>query len=65
LLAVLDSNPGASQAKLATTLGWFARDGKPYKMMVKRILDRLIKQKLVRQVRDSWEPTEAGKKTVK
>jgi hypothetical protein len=64
LLAALAVNPGASQAALATKLGWFLRDGSPHKMMVSRAIDKLVKHKFIRRGRDGPELTDQGRKSI-
>lgn len=51
LLKAIADNPSSSLARLATALGWFMRDGEPYKKKVERCAAKLIKQKLVAQER--------------
>jgi hypothetical protein len=65
LLAAIAANPGASQAQLATKLGWVLKDGSPYKSLVKRTTDKLIKHRLVAEERDGIEITEKGRKCLK
>ena len=60
LLRALADAPQASWAELAKTLGWFMRNGDPYKQLVKRKLDALQKDKLVRKDRDGYTLTPAG-----
>jgi AAA domain len=66
LLAVL-AEPGngkASHAELAKLLGWFMRDGSPYRKRVSRTLEELKKAKLITITRDGIELTAAGRKSV-
>ena len=64
LLQVLAEAPQASRAEMAKRLGWFMRDGGPYKQLVKRKLDALEKDKLVRRNRDGYTLTAAGQKAL-
>jgi hypothetical protein len=64
LLGVLAETPEASQASLATTLGWVMRDGSPYKVLVARTLRSLETAKLIKKERDGYSLTPAGKKAV-
>jgi hypothetical protein len=57
LLRALVQTPEASQASLATTLGWVMRDGKPYKVLV-----ALEAAKLIKKERDGYVLTAAGEK---
>jgi Mn-dependent DtxR family transcriptional regulator len=54
--------PGASLATLADKLKWFTKDGKPYKMLVQRMLKALQKDKLVKMESGRWVLTKAGEK---
>jgi hypothetical protein len=60
LLAELDRNSSASQAELAKSLGWFMRDGQPYKTMVRRIIKRLVSDKLIIEEHGGISVTEKG-----
>jgi hypothetical protein len=64
LLRVLAQTPEASQASLATILGWVMRDGKPYKVLVARVLKSLEIAKLIKKERDGYSLTPAGQKAV-
>jgi DNA-binding MarR family transcriptional regulator len=64
LLINLAEMPQASRANLATALGWFMSDGKPYKQMATRTLKSLEKAKLVKEERDVYVLTPAGEKTL-
>ena len=61
LLALLSSNPGASQAELARLAGWMMGNGSPHKVLVGRILQKLKKDKLVEDGRNGPELTEKGR----
>src|SRR5262249_44031645 len=61
VLESIQANPGAGLTKLATILGWNMKDGAPYKMLVKRSLDRLTERKLVTS---EGTVTKAGKDTL-
>ena len=66
LLTVIAANPGCSLAKLATLARWITKDGAPYKMLAKRIVDSLERQKLViNDKRDGIQITEKGRKCIK
>lgn len=62
LLRVLVQMPEASQASLATALGWLMRDGKPYKVLVARALKSLEGAKLIKKDRDGYSLTANGEK---
>ena len=67
VLYELAENPRASLAAMAMTQGWKMRDGRPNKPRVQRILDRLRREKLIKQERkgERYEITEKGKKVLK
>jgi hypothetical protein len=65
LLAALAEDSRASLADLAKSLGWLFGSGLPNKMLVKRALAKLKKQKLVSDGRDGPELTPAGRKALK
>jgi len=63
LLAVLNSKKPLSIADLARACGWFFANGEPYKSKVQRVIDRLLKDKLVRRVRGRrYRLTDEGRK---
>jgi hypothetical protein len=62
MLEALRDNAGASYADLAQRLGWKMRDGKPYRMLAKRILEKLKAAKLVTRDRDQWILSDKGNK---
>jgi hypothetical protein len=64
LLIKLVEMPDASQAKLATALGWNMRGGKPNKMLVSRKLEAMVRAKLIKKERDGYTLTSAGEKAV-
>jgi Mn-dependent DtxR family transcriptional regulator len=47
VLVLLLHGGGSSNSNIAKALGWFMRDGSPYKVRVRRVLERLKKSKLV------------------
>ncbi|WP_139025068.1 AAA family ATPase [Bradyrhizobium sp. STM 3843] len=62
LVALLDpQSRAASQTKLAKRLGWKMKDGKPYHVLVGRILKALAKAKLITFERDRISLTKKGK----
>jgi hypothetical protein len=67
VLRTLAENPRASLAAMAMKHGWKMRDGKPNKPRVQRILDRLRRDKLIKQERkgERYEITEKGEKVLK
>jgi hypothetical protein len=65
LLTVLADNDRASYVDLARLLGWFMKNGEPYKVMVGRMLKKLEKYKLVAIERDGPTITEKGRKAIK
>jgi len=65
LLKAIAENPGASQNKLATALGWYMGNKEPYRMKVSRAANNLKKQKMIRDHRGAWEPTPAGRAELK
>jgi AAA domain-containing protein len=64
LLIAIATTPGASLASLAKSLGWFMKNGEPYKMMVKRTAESLSKSKLVQFDRGALVPTDKGQKAI-
>lgn len=64
LLKALHDNPSASQAKLATALGWKMKDGNPHKVQVARTLTSLTKAKLITKERDGYTLTAKGLKAI-
>jgi hypothetical protein len=66
LLALIDANPGASQADLAMKMGWKLYSGEPHKTKVKRCIAALERDKLIKATRAGYyKLTEAGKKVLK
>jgi hypothetical protein len=61
VLDALRAQPKASIAALAEALGWVS-DGKANKSRVHRMLQRLVKDKLVRCYRGRYMPTKKGQK---
>ena len=64
LLAELERNGHASRATLARQLGWFMKNGEPYKMQVNRTVASLKKHKLTTIERDEIALTAKGKQTL-
>ena len=64
VLAFMLRNPLASFGEIATGLGWFLRDGLPYKMRVSRVIKAMVPAKLVEKpgVGDRWVLTKKGEK---
>ena len=65
VLQALASNPRASFADLAASLGWYAKSGKPNRTKAQRALGRLQRDKLIKKDRGRYEITEKGQKTLK
>jgi hypothetical protein len=62
LVALLDpANRKATQIELARRLGWLMRDGKPYHVLVGRVLKTLEKSKLITIERGEFILTKKGK----
>jgi hypothetical protein len=49
MLRLINDHPKTSLSDLAHVLGWKMRDGQPYKMKAKRVVDSLTKQKLIKR----------------
>jgi hypothetical protein len=64
LLAILVDHGEAAQRELATLLGWSMRDGKPYQVMVARMLDVLLADKLIKKEGRGFAVTPAGHKVL-
>lgn len=64
LLRALSENENASYADLAVQLAWTLRSGQPNKMLVKRTLEKLKRDKLVTFDRDHWEIADKGKRVL-
>jgi hypothetical protein len=64
-LHALASNPRASFAELAASLGWYAKNGKPNRTKAQRTLGRLQRDKLIKKDRGRYEFTEKGQKALK
>ena len=60
LLAAMAKLPGASLAVLAEKLGWFTKDGKPYKSLVQRLLNALREEKMIKKKSGRWVLTKKG-----
>jgi hypothetical protein len=65
LLKAIAENQSASPNILARLLGWFMKDGAPYRMKVNRAANALKKQKMICHRRDAWELTPAGRAELK
>jgi hypothetical protein len=62
LIALLDpANQKASRMELARRLGWEMKDGRPYHVLVGRILKALVKEKFAALQRDQITLTKKGK----
>ena len=63
VLAYMLDNPSASFGEIATGVGWFQRDGLPYKMKVQRVIKGMVPAKLVEKAGrgDRWALTKKGK----
>jgi hypothetical protein len=66
MLACIDANPAATQATIATYMGWHLHNGDPNKMKVGRFLKSLIQAKLIKATRAGrWCLTDEGLKVLK
>ena len=65
VMAELLARAQASIAEIARALGWFYTTGDPDKSKVQRILQALIKDKLVEKNRGRYQLTNKGKKALK
>jgi hypothetical protein len=65
VLVSISQSPELSIAGRAVALGWYHKDGKPYKTRVARAERDLVKAKLIAKTRTGYEVTERGKKDVK
>ena len=65
-LRVIEGDPAATCASLATAMGWKLYSGEPNKMKAKRCVDALKRAKLVKETRAGrWQVTPEGKKILK
>jgi hypothetical protein len=64
LLAELAHNGKASQAELAKAVGWFMKNGEPYKVLVRRTMEKLTDHKLIVVERDGVSLTPKGQKAL-
>jgi uncharacterized protein YjhX (UPF0386 family) len=65
LLAALAGDKLLSIADLARACGWLLANGEPHKSKTYRVLDRLVKDRLVRKVRGRrYRLTEEGRKAI-
>ena len=62
VLEAMRQYPNGSLADWAKQLGWFLKDGEPYKTKVSRCLENLVNDKLVTKNRKGYELTAAGEK---
>ncbi|SIO53793.1 AAA domain-containing protein [Bradyrhizobium erythrophlei] len=63
VLSAVDRTPSATPSDLARMLGWtYGAKSEPHVNRVRRNLDRLAKDKLVREVMGKWRATEAGQR---
>jgi hypothetical protein len=66
LLALIDADPKASQATLATKAGWKLHNGDPHKVKVGRCIARLKDHKLITETRQgNYRLTDKGKSAVR
>jgi hypothetical protein len=65
VLQALNDNPDASFADLATKFNWLTSKGRPNRSKPQRIMERLVKSKLLTKDRDRYELTEKGQKALK
>jgi hypothetical protein len=65
LLLEIDNDRRHNMVELAMVMNWTMQDGKPYKVKVKRVADRLQAAKLVTSARGIYTTTPAGKKEAK
>jgi hypothetical protein len=62
MVALLDpTNCKASQSELARRVGWLMRDGKPYHVLVGRVLKALARDKLITTERGQIQLTKKGR----
>ena len=64
LLAELERNGKASHVELAKAVGWFMKNGEPYKVKVRRTIETLAKHKLITVERDGIILTNKGNKAL-
>jgi hypothetical protein len=60
LLEAMVANPVASLSELAVACGWFRSGSEPYKSLVQRVMQRLVKYKLVKKSGRDYVPTSEG-----
>ena len=65
LLALMKAQPKLSLAEQAEKLGWRTSKGEPYKSLVVRTRDALVKSKLVERVRGEYVVTKLGNKAAR
>jgi hypothetical protein len=64
ILALLAANPKASLPDIANEMGWKLYSGEPNKMRVKRAIDALVDDKLIKKARGGYGLTPEGKKVL-
>jgi hypothetical protein len=64
VLEFINLNPKASQASIATAMGWSLYNGEPNKMKASRCIAALVKDKLVKKTRGRFQVTAEGKKAL-
>jgi hypothetical protein len=65
-LQFIDQNPALTQVTLAVAMGWKLHNGDPYKMKAKRLIDKLMKTKLIKENRTGgYKITSQGTKALK
>jgi hypothetical protein len=66
ILALIDADPKASLATLATKMGWKLHNGEPNKMKASRMIDDLERHKLIMVTRaGNYRLTDKGQKETK
>jgi hypothetical protein len=66
VLRLIEGDPAATCASIATGMGWKLYSGEPNKMKAKRCVDALKRAKLVKETRAGrWQVTPEGKKILK
>jgi hypothetical protein len=65
-LQFISNNPSLTQVTLAVAMGWKLHNGDPYKMKAKRLIDKLMKTKLIKENRTGgYKITSQGTKALK
>jgi hypothetical protein len=65
VMLVLDQSPDFSMAKIAESIGWKYKDGRPDKTKVNRVLKALQRGRYADNDRGSWSLTPKGKNAAK